>query len=85
MYACIHRLCARFLRAVCRLCKTLLDPFGNRRVSNADFQADVQIDVLIAETNAGLNFWPERVEALKKREATARAWAEAQAATHLPD
>ena len=49
------------------LCKTFLDPFGNRRVSNADFRADVQVDVLIAESNAGLGMWPRRVEALTTR------------------
>ena len=53
-----------FFGGLLELSKTLLDPFGSRRVSNAGFLADVQIDVLLAETNSGLQFWPERVEAL---------------------
>ena len=56
-----------FFEGLVELCKTFLDPFGNRRVSNADFRADVQVDVLIAESNAGLTMWPRRVEALTKR------------------
>lgn len=68
----------------CLLClftrQTLLDPFGNRRVSNDNFRADVQIDVLIAESNAGLSFWPERVETLTSREC-ARADAPSSHAT----
>ena len=69
-----------FFGGLLELSKTLLDPFGSRRVSNANFLADVQIDVLVAETNAGLRFWPERVEALaicEQRAATKRPeWAE---------
>ena len=53
-----------FFGGLQELCKTLLDPFGNRRVSNAQFQSDVQIDVLIAESNSGLSFWPVRFEAM---------------------
>jgi len=69
-----------FFGGLLEMCKTLLDPFGNRRVSNDNFRADVQIDVLIAESNAGLSFWPERVETLTSREC-ARADAPSSHAT----
>ena len=62
-----------FFEGLMELCKTLLDPFGNRRVSNADFRADVQVDVLIAESNSGLGLWPRRVECLSKHTATQAA------------
>ena len=46
------------------MCKSLLDPFGTRRVSNHNFRGDIQIDVLLAEANNGLVSWPRRQTAL---------------------
>ena len=39
-------------------------PFGTRRVSNYNFRADIQVDVLLAEVNAGLVSWPRRLLAI---------------------
>ena len=53
-----------FFSGILELCKSLLDPFGTRRVSNCNFRADIQIDVLLAETNGNLVLWPRRLLAL---------------------
>ena len=53
-----------FFSGILELCKSFLDPFGTRRVSNYNFRADIQIDVLLAETNGGLVSWPWRMLAL---------------------
>ena len=53
-----------FFSGILELCKSLLDPFGTRRVSNHNFCADIQIDVLLAEVNAGLVAWPRKVMAM---------------------
>ena len=53
-----------FFSGILELCKSLLDPFGTRRVSNFNFEADIQVDVLLAETNGGLVSWPRRMLAL---------------------
>ena len=53
-----------FFSGVLELCKSLLDPFGTRRVSNYNFRADIQVDVLLAESNGGLVAWPRRLLAI---------------------
>lgn len=53
-----------FFSGILELCKSLLDPFGTRRVSNHNFRADIQVDVLLAESNGGLVAWPRRLLAL---------------------
>ena len=53
-----------FFSGILELCKSLLDPFGTRRVSNYNFRADIQIDVLLAEVNSGLVAWPRRLLAM---------------------
>ena len=53
-----------FTQGILELCKSLLDPFGTRRVSNYNFRADIQVDVLLAEVNGGLVAWPRRLLAL---------------------
>lgn len=42
-----------------RVPQSFLDPFGNRRVSIADLSADISIDCLIGESNAGSLIWPQ--------------------------
>ena len=53
-----------FFSGILELCKSLLDPFGTRRVSNHNFCADIQIDVLLAEVNTGLVSWPRKLLSL---------------------
>ena len=42
---------------------SLDEPLG-RRVSNFNFAADIQVDVILAEANRGLVAWPRRLLAL---------------------
>ena len=53
-----------FYRGLLELSKSFLDPFGNRRVSSTCLSADIRIDTLIGETNAGSIVWPKGVERL---------------------
>ena len=39
------------------LSKSFLDPFGSRRASPKSFYMDIQVDVLLSESNAGANVW----------------------------
>ncbi|KAL1529503.1 hypothetical protein AB1Y20_000449 [Prymnesium parvum] len=50
---------ALFYRGLLELSKSFLDPFGNRRVSISGLSADINIDCLIGETNAGSLVWPQ--------------------------
>ena len=74
----IASLVTLFFGGLLELCKSLLDPFGNRQVSNAVFNADMQVDVLITESNAALAFWPQRAEALAIHQYEKRDLAEAE-------
>ena len=49
---------ALFYRGLLELSKSFLDPFGNRRVSISGLSADISIDCLIGESNAGSLIWP---------------------------
>ena len=40
------------------LSKCFLDPFGNRRMSSTDLSADISVDTLLGESNAGSLVWP---------------------------
>ena len=51
---------ALFFGGMLELSKALLDPFGNRNVSNRRFGADIRVDVLLGEINASLDAWPGR-------------------------
>jgi len=53
-----------FYRGLLELSKSLLDPFGNKRVSDKYFAADINIDVLIAESNAGSLLFAQGASAL---------------------
>ena len=57
---------ALFFGGVVELSKAFLDPFGNRHVSNDSFRADVQVDVLLAESNRGLAAWHAHVDLLPR-------------------
>ena len=48
-----------FYRGLLELSKSFLDPFGNRRVSYSGLSADISIDCLIGESNAGSLVWPQ--------------------------
>ena len=41
------------------LSKSFLDPFGNRRVSATGLSADINVDCLLGEVNAGSLVWPQ--------------------------
>lgn len=47
-----------FYSGLLELSKSFLDPFGNRRVSTTDLSAEINIDTLIGEANAGSLVWP---------------------------
>ena len=47
-----------FYSGLLELSKSFLDPFGNRRVSTTDLSAEINIDTLIGESNAGTLVWP---------------------------
>ena len=47
-----------FYRGLLELSKSFLDPFGNRRVSFTGLSADINIDCLLGESNAGSLVWP---------------------------
>lgn len=47
-----------FYRGLLELSKSFLDPFGNRRVSFTGLSAEVNVDCLIGESNAGSLIWP---------------------------
>jgi len=47
-----------FYRGLLELSKSFLDPFGNKRVSSKFMAADLEVDVLLAESNAGSVVWP---------------------------
>ena len=53
-----------FFSGILEMCKSLLDPYGTRRVSNFNFCTDIQVNVLLAETNSGLVSWPRRLLAI---------------------
>jgi len=53
-----------FYRGLLELSKSFLDPFGNRRVSFTDLSADMNIDCLMGEVNAGSLLWPQGVQKL---------------------
>jgi len=48
-----------FYRGLLELSKSFLDPFGNRRVSLSGLSADINVDCLIGESNAGSLVWPQ--------------------------
>ena len=48
-----------FYRGLLELSKSFLDPFGNKRVSSKFMAADLEVDVLLAESNAGSLVWPQ--------------------------
>ena len=48
-----------FYRGLLELSKSFLDPFGSRRVSSSGLSADISIDCLIGESNAGSLVWPQ--------------------------
>merc|ERR1719198_56730 len=50
---------ALFFRGLLELSKSFLDPFGNRRVSFSGLSADISIDCLLGESNAGSLVWPK--------------------------
>jgi len=50
---------ALFYRGLLELSKSFLDPFGNRRVSISGLSADISIDCLLGESNAGSIVWPQ--------------------------
>jgi len=60
----INGVIALFYRGLLELSKSFLDPFGNRRVSSTSLSADIRIDTLIGEINAGSIIWPKGVERL---------------------
>ena len=63
-------LLALFFRGLLELSKSFLDPFGNRRVSTTDLSAEINIDTLIGEANAGSLVWPlgaQRMPFLSRR------------------
>ena len=47
-----------FYRGLLELSKCFLDPFGNRRMSSTDLSADISVDTLLGESNAGSLVWP---------------------------
>ena len=49
---------ALFYRGFLSLSKSFLDPFGNRRVSTTDLSAEINIDTILGEANAGSLVWP---------------------------
>jgi predicted membrane chloride channel (bestrophin family) len=53
-----------FYRGLLELSKSFLDPFGNRRVSVSGLSADISIDCLIGESNAGSLIWPQAAKSL---------------------
>ena len=53
-----------FYRGLLELSKSFLDPFGNRRVSFTGLSADINIDCLIGEVNAGSLVWPQGAKQL---------------------
>jgi len=53
-----------FFRGLLELSKTFLDPVGSRRVSTKNFMADIQVDVLLGEINAGARTWVKGVQEL---------------------
>ena len=55
---------ALFYRGLLELSKSFLDPFGNRRVSFSGLSADISVDCLIGETNAGSLVWPQAAKRL---------------------
>eukprot|EP00965_Chrysotila_dentata_P085354 2816039-Pleurochrysis_carterae.AAC.1 len=48
-----------FFRGLLELSKSFLDPFGNRRVSSSGLSAELGVDVLLGESNAGSLLWPK--------------------------
>ena len=59
-----------FYSGLLELSKSFLDPFGNRRVSTTDLSAEINIDTLIGEANAGSLVWPlgaQRMPFLSRR------------------
>lgn len=50
---------ALFYRGLLELSKSFLDPFGNRRVSISGLSADISVDCLLGEANAGSLVWPQ--------------------------
>jgi len=50
---------ALFYRGLLELSKSFLDPFGNRRVSISGLSADISVDCLLGESNAGSVIWPQ--------------------------
>ena len=60
-----------FYRGLLELSKSFLDPFGNRRVSTSGLSADISIDCLIGESNAGSLIWPQAAKRLPFDAATA--------------
>jgi len=53
-----------FFRGLLELSKTFLDPVGSRRVSTKNFMADIQVDVLLGEINAGARTYDKGVQEL---------------------
>ena len=53
-----------FYRGLLELSKSFLDPFGNRRVSVSGLSADISIDCLIGESNAGSLIWPQAAKSM---------------------
>ena len=47
-----------FYSGLLELSKSFLDPFGNRRVSTTDLSAEINIDTILGEANAGSLVWP---------------------------
>ena len=47
-----------FYRGLLELSKCFLDPFGDRRMSSTDLSADISVDTLLGESNAGSLVWP---------------------------
>ena len=53
-----------FFKGLLELSKSFLDPFGNRRVSLTGLSADINVDCLIGEANAGSLVWPQGAQKL---------------------
>ena len=53
-----------FYHGLLELSKSFLDPFGNRRVSFTGLSADINIDCLLGESNAGSLVWPTGAQKL---------------------